>query len=353
MTLSFFRPALVMRSLSTRKALLKKSETFFALLVAGCSASLAHADATFSYELIASDTEKMVKNFSVARFFVRIDDPARADHFHLFQAGKFFPMYAVDQAENQYTLLTPPATPHLGPTTRSTPATMINNGNSEEKSAQQSGDKTTDSQTSIAQTGSEKQGSAQIKSEAPSPSPAASPDSSVIQQKESSDGQQSTSQSAADAAEQRAVAPGEQASDRPSTKPEERWPVPTLKPTKKKLTIAGVRCRVVHELLDGQAVREHCMANSAALGVTKREVITMSRLFAMARKLDFDWLGTGTKDEEFISVQSRDLDNNRTLLLTAVSTEPLPAGYLRIPRSFERIDFEAKADSEVSGAKPD
>ena len=113
--------------------------------------------------------------------------------------------------------------------------------------------------------------------------------------------------------------------------------------------IAGIRCRVVHELRDGEAVMEHCMANSAALGVTKREVITLSRLFSMSRKMDFDWLGTGTKDEEFVAVQSRDLGNNRVLQLTSVSTKPLPAGYLRIPRSFKLVESDTQSESAAAG----
>ena len=104
---------------------------------------------------------------------------------------------------------------------------------------------------------------------------------------------------------------------------------------------------------EGEPVKEHCMANSAALGVTKREVITLARLFAMARKQEFNWLGVGTKDEEFISVQSRDLRDNRMLQLTAVSTKPLPTGYLRIPRAFEKVDSDAKGDSESAAEKPD
>ena len=58
----------------------------------------------------------------------------------------------------------------------------------------------------------------------------------------------------------------------------------------------------------------------------------------MARSKDFGWLGTGTEDEEFISVQSKDLRDNRVLTLTTVSTKPLPQGYLRIPREYKEIE---------------
>ena len=40
-------------------------------------ASLAQADATFSYELSGSDDKKTLKQFSIAQFFVRVDDPGK------------------------------------------------------------------------------------------------------------------------------------------------------------------------------------------------------------------------------------------------------------------------------------
>jgi hypothetical protein len=93
------------------------------------------------------------------------------------------------------------------------------------------------------------------------------------------------------------------------------------------------------------------MANSARLGITNREVITMARAFEMARDRKLGWLGTGTQDEEFISVQSKDLRDNRVLSLTTVSTEPLPEGYLRIPRDYQEIESGKQADSVKKEAK--
>lgn len=66
-----------------------------ALALATCSTSIARADATLTYELTDADSNKTVKKFSTARFFIRIEDPATPDQYLLFQAGKFFPLFAV------------------------------------------------------------------------------------------------------------------------------------------------------------------------------------------------------------------------------------------------------------------
>ena len=58
------------------------------------------ADAALTYELSSAGDSKTVKQFSMARFFVRIDNPAEKDQYLLFQAGKFFPLFSVDQANN-------------------------------------------------------------------------------------------------------------------------------------------------------------------------------------------------------------------------------------------------------------
>ena len=132
------------------------------------------------------------------------------------------------------------------------------------------------------------------------------------------------------------------ATDWPATRSARRTEAATLKPTKKQRKVAGIECRVVHELIDGKPVIEHCMANSARLKVTDRELITLSRLFGMARNMELGWLGTGTKDEAFVSVQSRDLRDGRTLGLTSVSTQPLAQGYLRIPKTYKPVEPDTK-----------
>jgi len=240
----------------------------FAALILSFNAP-AGADATLTYELTSAGDSKTVKQFSMARFFVRIDDPAEKDQYLLFQAGKFFPLFSVDQANNTYTRLTSTVTPYMSPQSR------------EHHGADQ-----TDEQGGSKQQAETRQKQAAI-----------------------------------------------------------------LKPTKKNRKVAGIECRVVEELADGKPVIEHCMANSARLGVTNRELITMARTFEMARSKNFGWLGTGTEDEEFISVQSKDLRDNRVLTLTTVSTKPLPQGYLRIPREYKEVKAEKPAVSTKDPAK--
>lgn len=209
---------------------------------------LAGADATLTYELTEADGSKAVKKFSTARFYVRIDDPADEERYLLFEAGKFFPLYEVDQAKSTYRLVTPEVIVFMGP----------DNPAKKEANAK------------AAQT--------------------------------------------------------------------EKAPAPVFMPVKKKLTVAGVSCRVIHEMVDDKPVIEHCMANSAKLDLTTREIKIMARTFSMARERKFDWLGVGTEDEEFISIQSRDLNTNRVLKLTSVSNKPLEQGYLRIPREYKKVE---------------
>jgi len=353
MKLSINLPASLLRSLSVGKAMMLKRLSIFALVLAGCAVSVTQADATFTYELSGSDDKKTVKQFSIARFFVRIDDPGEAKKFLLFQAGRFFPMYAVDEAESTYTLLTPPANPRLGPVSRSQPVAQVTTGKKEDEQAdQKNADNGSQPPASAAQPGTEdtaeakpetvaaesteSEDGAAIKQETSPPKPAAQPEAAVAESEATSD-----------------EPTGSGASPATSAVPNGRWPVATLKASKKTRNVAGIRCRVVHELLDGESVMEHCMANSAALGVTTREVITLSRLFRMARKMSFDWLGVGSKDEEFVAVQSRDLRDNRLLQLTSVSTKPLPAGYLRIPRTYKQIESDAQSDSGTTGEVAD
>lgn len=222
---------------------------------------LAGADATLTYELSEADGSKVIKKFSTARFYVRIDNPADEKRYLLFEAGKFFPLYEVDQAESTYKQLTPEVIPYMGPDTMA--------------------------------------------------------------------------KKAADA-------------HTPEVEPAEKAPVPVFNPVKKKLKVAGINCRVINEMVDGKPVIEHCMANSANLDLTTREIISMARTFSMARDRKFDWLGVGTEDEEFISVQSRDLRTNRVLKLTSVSNKPLAQGYLRIPRGYKKVEPGKQAAASPS-----
>jgi hypothetical protein len=259
-------PAILPKSLSASKSNVIKMLSLSALVLAACSVSAVHADAALTYELTGDGDSKTVKQFSMARFFIRIDDPAKKDQYLLFQAGKFFPLFSVDQEKKTYTRLTAEVIPYMSPHSRK-------NHGADQAAEQDEAAKNSEKQS------------------------------------------------------------------------------PQLKATKKTRKVAGIECRVIHELQDGKPVIEHCMANSARLGITNREVITMARAFEMARDRKLGWLGTGTQDEEFISVQSKDLRDNRVLSLTTVSTEPLPEGYLRIPRDYQEIESGKQADSVKKEAK--
>lgn len=273
MSISIKLPACLQWPLAANRSRTLKRLGMSAVALAACGISMVHADATLKYELTGADGSKVVKQFSIARFFVRIDDPADKDRYLLYQAGKFFPLFSVDQANSNYTRLTPAVTPYMSPHSR------------EHHGADQTTEKGGTKQASENRSG----------------------------------------------------------------------PAPKLKPTKKTRKVAGIECRVVHELLDGKPVIEHCMTNSARLSIADREVITMIRAFEMARNRKYGWLGIGTEDEEFVSVQSKDLRDNRVLQLTAVSTKPLDSGYLRIPRSFTEIESETvnNAKSNTSNKKTD
>ncbi|MGB5678989.1 MAG: hypothetical protein WBN36_14495, partial [Gammaproteobacteria bacterium] len=220
--------------LSARKPLKKLG--LCAVALAACSLSMAHADATLTYELSGADGGKTVKKFSISNFYNRIDDSIEKDRYLLYQAGRFHPVYSVNTAESSYMLLTPDVIPYMGP-----------------QSQKHHG---------------------------------------AIRSTEQRESEQATANV--------------------------KKPAPKFKPTKNLRKVAGIECRVVNELIDNKPIIEHCMANSARLGVTKREVITMARTFEIARNYDFGWLGASTIDEEFFSIYSRDLQNKRVMQLTAV-----------------------------------
>ena len=331
---SAYLPAIAVRTMPARVAMLLKRLGMLALALAAWGVSAVHADATLTYELSGSESGKTVKRFSIARFFVRIDDPAEAERYLLFQAGKFFPVYAVDTAGQTYTRLTPAVTPRLGPLSRSEPVADDSPDQDDDHAEHEDDDENTRRAESAPQNAAEDAARAESQ-EASSQPPAQQPgaDSAVSPPPTA----EPTSSEAAAAASARAG----------------RGPAVTLKPTKKTRSIAGIQCRVVRELLDGEPIMEHCMANSARLGISDRELITLARLFAMSRNMDFDWLGVGTADEEFVAVQSRDLRDNRLLQLTSVSTQPLPAGYLRIPRTMKLKESEAQSDAGPAPAASD
>jgi hypothetical protein len=242
------------------------------------------AEVTLTYELTNTDNGKSVKQFSIKEFYARIDDPADKNKYLLFQAGKFFPLFEVNQSEKIYTRLTPAATPTLGPSSPPKQAA---------KTSEPHNKATTDTGPADGTQGQPETG----KHPGPAPSEASA-----------------------------------------------KTPAPRLKPTKKSRKVADIECRIVLELQEGKPVIEHCMANSARLGITKREVITLSRTFNMGRDEQFDWLATGTKDEEFISIESKDLRSNRMLRLVALSTKPRPAGYYQIAREYRQVAHDSQLE---------
>jgi len=284
----------------------------------GIGISVAEADVTLVYQLTEQGAEPVEKKLSLSRYFVRVDDPSDKDGYLLFQAGKFFPLYHVDESRQTYTRLTPPVHPtlHAGSAKSSPHAGR----------AETQGDSAAAEAIGVPQTSqSDEQPAAEAITTAQPPAPKGEPDETT-----------STSPS---------PAPTAAATDEPKpaeVEPAALPPSPVLKPTRKTHSVAGIECRAVVELIDDEPAVEHCMANKARLGITERESRTLARVFVMARKQGLDWLGAATPDENLVSVQSRDLRRNKTLELKSISKAPLPSGYLAIPRSFK----EAKASAE-------
>jgi hypothetical protein len=271
------------------------------------------------YRLTDGAAGGVEKKFSLTRFFARVDSSDRPDEYLLFQAGKFFPLYAVDQANETYTRLTPAVTPRLGPA----PGTgQVADAAAEKKDDPAAPEnEAEDLPAKEFEQQAEAEGSAGIAPAIPL-----------------SQATESGGSGAAGPGTAQSEAPAEGASDVPPAKSTRRTAAAILKPTKKTRSVAGIECRVVDELIDGKPAIEHCMANSARLKVTDRELITLARSFGMARNMEFGWLGVGTRDEEFVSVQSRDLRDERLLELTSVSTQPLAEGYLRIPKTHRLVE---------------
>ena len=239
------------------------------VMLAMCHSHNAHADAALTFKLSGPDMQSRVKKISISRFFTRIDDPADPQRYLIYQTGKFFPLFEVDQAAKTYTRLTPEvnATLHANfPKTE--PA-------GQDKPSAQSKDVATQQDDPAGRTGESEQ---------------------VFAAKTS------------------------------------------LKNTKKQQSVAGIKCRLIEELRDNRPVMHHCMADKSRLGFTEREVRSLARVFGMARERGYEWLGTATGDEKFVSIKSRDLSNGMTLELVSVSNKPLPVGYLRIPKEYQKVD---------------
>jgi hypothetical protein len=277
--------------------------------IAGVYALNAHADAALTFELAGPTAESQTKTISLARFFARIDDPAEPNSFLLYQAGKFFPLYQVDQEAHTYTLLTPEVNPTLHAGLPPKPEST---------------------ETESATTDTQKTETAEAPTSDTSDQPS-NPDNA--EQKPAVAAESSPPQTPPQAAEKASTETSEAAAP-------EKNPKTTLHLTPKSMDIAGINCRVVEELMDKQPIIKHCMADKARLGITEREIRTLARTFKMARDRDFGWLGTATKDEKFVSIASEDLSSHKKLTLQSISTKPLPSDYLRIPRDYTKTAKE-------------
>jgi hypothetical protein len=287
--------------------------------------TIAHADATLVYGLTGPGTEPTEKKISISQFFVRVDDSTDKGNYLLFQAGKFFPLYRVSESQQTYTLLTPPVKPTLraGSAQRRT----------DEPEAEQAPESTDAADTPT---------TAQSEPHAAGDNTPADAKAAVAPTTKAEEENTAS------------AAPGAAAPDpeTPSVALAALEPSPTLRPTRKTRSVAGIECREVIESIDAKPIVEHCMANKARLGITERESRTLARLFVEAREQNYDWLGAATADEDFVSVQSRDLRRNKTLELQSVSTAPLPTGYLRIPKTFKRIEASADSAPATVGEEP-
>lgn len=286
------------------------------LKIAAVTASLwtftAHADVTLTYELNGPEMEPRMEVISLARFFARIDNPAEPNTYLVYQTGKFFPLYRVDQTNGTYTRLTPEVNPTLH--AESTPDA----GTAQDKPQQEAMD------------AAAHQSSAEVSEPVPATSSEAK-DSAVTETETGS------------ATQAAAVATAQVTHAKPAsvtTQVTLATPATTLRLTQQTKEIAGVACRVVEELAGKQPVMIHCMADKARLGISEREIRSLARVFQMARERNFGWLGTATRDEKFVSVASEDLQSKKTLQLQFASTKPLPAGFLRIPREFKEVSSQ-------------
>jgi uncharacterized protein (DUF111 family) len=116
-------------------------------------------------------------------------------------------------------------------------------------------------------------------------------------------------------------------------------PAHTLKATKKKRRVAEKRCRVVLEMADDKQVAEHCMSGTGELGISTREMYTLSRLFTKAENLGLDLMGVATKDESYASIQSQRVDDKgkASQTLKSVTKTAIPTDKMRIAEDYKLI----------------
>lgn len=120
------------------------------------------------------------------------------------------------------------------------------------------------------------------------------------------------------------------------------WPetakvIPRLKPLRKPANIAGARCQQVNEIISsGETVVKHCMSSTAPLGLNDREMITLSRLFMLGRRLNAGWPAVATRDERQVSISSHSRDGTIQQFVSAWHGN-LPYTKFKIPDDYKRI----------------
>lgn len=120
------------------------------------------------------------------------------------------------------------------------------------------------------------------------------------------------------------------------------WPetaklLPRFKPLKKAAIIAGARCQQVDEIIPtGETVLKHCMSSTGSLGLNSREMITLTRLFMLGRRLNVGWPAVATPDERQVSVSSQAKDGT-VHQFVSVWHGNLPYTQFKIPNDYKRI----------------
>jgi len=115
-------------------------------------------------------------------------------------------------------------------------------------------------------------------------------------------------------------------------------PEPDLVPTRKKQNLAGIICRMINEVVDDQPVAQHCMAGTGPLGITSREMVTLSRLFTVARRMELGWAGVATADERIVSVDSRLGEGQAAQTLLSISYDWIPDERMQVSKKYKRVE---------------
>jgi hypothetical protein len=113
---------------------------------------------------------------------------------------------------------------------------------------------------------------------------------------------------------------------------------PDFTPSDRQEEVAGLRCRVVQHTVDGKPASEQCMATPASLGVSERDVRTLTRLLNTAQGYGMGWGVLGTRDERLVSIRARDPEGKVTAVLKSVDGRPLAAGAVRVGADYRRVD---------------